>query len=156
MIGLGADHNGYVLKERIRDFLEVSGHPVRDFGAYTGEPVDYPLIAARVAEAVAAGVVERAVLVCGTGLGMAIAANKVPGVFAVTVGDTYTARLARESNDANVLALGARQIGGGPGLRSGRGLAHRRVPRGQLRPQARPDPALSSAVTARLRSLEVV
>jgi len=110
MIGLGSDHNGFLLKERIRDFLEVSGYAVRDFGAFSGETVDYPRIAAEVAEAVAVGVVARAVLVCGTGLGMSIAANKVPGVYAATASDTYTARLARESNDANVLALGARVV----------------------------------------------
>jgi len=110
MIGLGGDHNGFHLKQRLRSFLEDRGYRVADFGAFSDQPVDYPEIAAAVAEAVAAGGIERGVLVCGTGLGMAIAANKVPGVFAATVNDSYSARLARESNDAQIIALGAHLV----------------------------------------------
>lgn len=111
MIGLGSDHNGFALKQRLRAYLAERGVTVRDFGAFSDEPIDYPDIAVAVAEAVQAGLVERGILVCGTGLGMAIAANKVPGIFAATVADPYTARKARESNNAQILTLGANTLG---------------------------------------------
>ena len=107
MIGLGSDHNGWELKNWLKAFLRAQGFRVRDFGAHSASPVDYPDIAAEVGEAVAAGEVERAVLICGTGLGMAIAANKIPGVRAAPVADDVLARRARESNDANIITLGA-------------------------------------------------
>jgi ribose 5-phosphate isomerase B len=110
-IGIGSDHIGFLLKEHVAAYLTHCGHDIRDFGVYSQEPADYPDIACAVAEAVAAGVVERAILVCGTGLGMAIAANKVPGIFAAPVTDLCTARLARESNDAQIITLGARIVG---------------------------------------------
>ncbi len=110
MIGLGSDHNGFALKERLRSYLAERGERVRDFGTFSDEPVDYPDIAVVVAEAVQAGLIERGVLVCGTGLGMAIAANKVPGIFAATVADPYTARKARESNNAQIITLGGNTL----------------------------------------------
>jgi ribose 5-phosphate isomerase B len=110
-IVLGADHAGWELKEACKAWLIDHGHQVLDFGTHSPEPVDYPDYAAQVAEAVAVGKVDRGVLVCGTGIGMAIAANKVPGVRAASCADTFTARMSREHNDANVLCLGARLTG---------------------------------------------
>ena len=110
-IAVGADQNGYLLKEQIIDHLVGLGNQVTDFGCGPQETVDYPDVAVEVARAVAAGEFPRAVLVCGTGLGMAIAANKIPGVFAASVTDPYSAERARKSNNAQVLCLGARVIG---------------------------------------------
>jgi ribose 5-phosphate isomerase B len=107
MIGIGSDHNGFELKSRLRAHLTARGEQVRDFGCFSHEPVDYPDIAAAVAEAVRSCLIERAILVCGTGLGMAIAANKVPGVYAASVTDAGLARLARERNNAHIITLGA-------------------------------------------------
>ncbi len=114
MIGIGSDHNGFVLKQRLAAHLVARGEDVWDFGGFSLEQVDYPDVAAAVAGAVQAGTIDRAVLVCGTGLGMAIAANKVRGIRAAPVADTYTARRARESNDAQIITLGADLVG--PGL----------------------------------------
>lgn len=110
-IALGADHNGYALKQSIMQELTGLGIEVVDFGCGAGEAVDYPDVAVRVAHAVAARDVDRAVLICGTGIGMAIAANKVPGVSAASVTDPYSAERARKSNDAQVLCLGAKVVG---------------------------------------------
>lgn len=107
-IALGADHAGVALKERVKRHLDERGVPYTDFGTHTTESVDYPDYAAKVAHEVAAGSHDRGILVCGTGIGMAIAANKVPGVRAAPVVDLMSAALSREHNDANVLALGAR------------------------------------------------
>ncbi|MDI3316819.1 MAG: ribose 5-phosphate isomerase B [Bacillota bacterium] len=112
-VALGADHGGFRLKEAVRHWLEQAGHQVVDFGTDSEEACDYPDIARPVAEAVARGQVDRAVLVCGTGIGMSITANKVPGVRAALCHDAYTARLSREHNDANVLCLGGRVLGPG-------------------------------------------
>lgn len=109
-IAVGADHAGWTLKESLADFLIDLGWDVEDFGTFSGEPVDYPEYADKVAHAVASGQVERGLLVCGTGLGMCIAANKVLGVRAVTAHDVVSARLARQHNDANVLTMGGRII----------------------------------------------
>lgn len=109
-IALGADHLGYPLKESVKRQLEGLGHEVVDYGVFDERPVDYPDVAVEVAEAVAEGTFERAILVCGTGIGMAITANKVPGVRAATVADPYSAERARKSNDAQVLCLGARVV----------------------------------------------
>jgi len=105
MIGLASDHNGRELKESLLRRLLTEGYDVLDCDL--GGGTEYPEVAAWAGEAVARGDIERAVLVCGTGLGMAIAANKVPGVYAAPVTDLLSARLARECNDANVLTLGA-------------------------------------------------
>jgi ribose 5-phosphate isomerase B len=110
-IALGADHAGWELKESLKAWLIDRGYHVVDFGTHTPDSVDYPDYAALVGEAVAAGKAERGVLVCGTGIGMAITANKVPGVRAAACGDLYVARMSREHNDANVLALGGRLTG---------------------------------------------
>ena len=110
-IAVGADELGFALKENLEAYLIDLGYSVDDFGCHTQEPVDYPDVAERVARAVAAGRHERAILVCGTGIGMAITANKVPGVRAAPASDPYSAERARKSNDAQVLCLGARVVG---------------------------------------------
>jgi ribose 5-phosphate isomerase B len=107
-IALGADHAGVALKSQIKQLLDERGLEYQDFGTDSTESVDYPDYAARVAREVAAGRFDRGILFCGTGLGMAMAANKVPGIRAAPVVDEQSAHLAREHNDANVLALGAR------------------------------------------------
>ncbi|RLL92865.1 ribose 5-phosphate isomerase B [Ammonifex thiophilus] len=113
-IAIGSDHGGFQLKKAICRFLEEQGLTYQDFGTYSPESCDYPDIAFAVAEAVARGEFDRGILVCGTGIGMAIAANKVPGIRAALCHDTYSARMSREHNDANVLTLGERVVG--PGL----------------------------------------
>jgi ribose 5-phosphate isomerase B len=110
-VALGADHAGFELKEALKSWLIERGCQVLDFGAHSTESVDYPDYAAQVAGAVADRKVERGVLICGTGIGMSMVANKVPGVRAAVCPDLYTARMSREHNDANVLALGARLLG---------------------------------------------
>ena len=110
-IAVGADHAGWTLKESLKAWLIERGHDVIDFGTHSPDSVDYPDYAAQVGESVAVGKVERGVLVCGTGLGMAIAANKIPGVRAVACNDVLAARMSREHNDANVLAVGGRLLG---------------------------------------------
>ena len=107
-IAVGADVAGAPLKEHLAAYLRQRGYQVRDYG--NGDGLDYPDVAAEVAEAVAGGEHDRALLVCGTGLGMAITANKVPGVRAATAHDPYSAERARKSNDAQVLTMGARVI----------------------------------------------
>ena len=113
-IVLGSDHAGFLLKEEIRAYLAGAGHEAADFGTFCENSVDYPDIALPLAEAVAAGDYTLGILICGTGVGMSIAANKHPGIRAALCGDPFTARFAREHNDANVLTLGARVTG--PGL----------------------------------------
>jgi ribose 5-phosphate isomerase B len=109
-IAVGADHAGFALKERLRSRLVELGHEVADLGTHSEESTDYPDWAARVAAALVGGAAERGLLVCGTGVGMAIAANRRRGVRAVAASDLYTVRLAREHNDVNLLALGARIV----------------------------------------------
>lgn len=110
-VALGCDHAGWALKEEIKSWLIRAGHQLLDFGAHSLESVDYPDYAVQVAESIANGKAERGVLVCGTGIGMAMAANKIPGVRAAFCPDLFTARLSRAHNDANVLALGGRLTG---------------------------------------------
>jgi ribose 5-phosphate isomerase B len=107
-IAVGADEAGAPLKERLADYMREHGYEVKDYG--NGTEQDYPDVAAEVAEAVARGEHDRALLVCGTGLGMAITANKIHGVRAVTAHDSYSAERARKSNDAQVITMGARVI----------------------------------------------
>jgi ribose 5-phosphate isomerase B len=107
-IAIGADHAGVVLKDELKQWLIERGDTVEDLGTHSTESVDYPDYAIAVGRAVAGGRADRGVLVCGTGLGMAIAANKFHGIRAVPVVDEASARYGREHNDANVLALGAR------------------------------------------------
>jgi len=110
-VAIGCDHAGWELKERLKAWLIQNGYQVVDFGTHSPEPVDYPDYAIQVAESVANGKAERGVLVCGTGIGMAMTANKIPGVRAAFCPDPFTARLSREHNDANVLTLGGRLMG---------------------------------------------
>lgn len=107
-IALASDHAGYTEKEQLKPLLKELGVEVEDLGTASDDPVDYPLFARKVAEKVAHGEAEQGLLVCGSGTGMAIAANKVPGVRAAVAWTEETARLAREHNDANVLSIGAR------------------------------------------------
>jgi ribose 5-phosphate isomerase B len=107
---IGSDHAGFDLKQKVKAHLERRGFPVDDVGTHSGEPVDYPEVAHRVAEAVASGRSARGVVVCGTGLGVSMAANRHAGVRAAVAYDEDTARLSREHNDANVLALGGRSL----------------------------------------------
>ena len=108
VIAVGADHAGFPLKEELKAWLAPRGHRVLDFGTHSTDSVDYPDYAAAVAHAVIGGQAERGVLVCGSGIGMAMAANKVPGIRAAVCGDPRAAELSREHNDANVLALAGR------------------------------------------------
>jgi len=108
---IGADHAGFALKEDIKRLLADMGVPFEDFGTDSSDSVDYPDFAARVSRGVAAGEFDRGILVCGTGIGMAMAANKIAGIRAAPVTGLEGARLSREHNDANVLALGARITG---------------------------------------------
>src|SRR6187401_752823 len=107
-IVLGADHAGVTLKDRVKQHLDQRGITYTDVGTTTTDSVDYPDYASKVAHAVAAGTFDRGILVCGTGIGMAIVANKVAGIRAAPVVDHMSAALSREHNDANILALGAR------------------------------------------------
>lgn len=109
-IAIGADHHGFQLKELLKEHMTALGHEVRDHGCHSVDEVDYPDIAVTVAEEVAAREAERAVLVCGTGIGMAITACKVPGVRAAAVADPYSAERAQKSNNAQVLCLGAKIV----------------------------------------------
>jgi len=107
-IAIGSDHAGFRLKEAVRRFLEEEGHEVHDFGTDSEASVDYPDFGRAVAEAVACGDFERGVLICGTGIGMSMTANKVAGVRAALCHESYSARLSRVDNDANVLCMGGR------------------------------------------------
>lgn len=111
LIALGADHAGLALKQAIAQHLRTAGHIVHDFGTHAADRVDYPDYAHRVCAAVIDGTARFGVLVCGTGVGMAIAANRHPEIRCAQVAEATTARLTRAHNDANVLALGGRLIG---------------------------------------------
>lgn len=113
VVALASDHAGFALKEALRAWLLQQGVEVKDLGPADATSIDYPDQAHRLAEEVESGQVPLGVLVCGTGLGMSMAANRHPGVRAAVCTDAYTARMARQHNDANVLCLGARVIGGG-------------------------------------------
>lgn len=110
MIAIACDHGGYDYKQLIMEHLADRGLEYRDFGAFTPDACDYPDLAIPVAEAVASGECEKGILICGTGIGMSIAANKVHGVRAAVCGDSFSAKATREHNDANVLCMGARVI----------------------------------------------
>ena len=110
-IAIGSDHAGFELKKVIIEFLENNGFEFKDFGVFNLGKIDYPIIAKQVACEVANGSFNRGILVCGSGLGVSIAANKVKGIRAVTCTDTYSARMSRAHNDANVLTLGGRVVG---------------------------------------------
>jgi ribose 5-phosphate isomerase B len=109
-IAIGCDHRGLALKELIVPFLQNAGHSYQDFGCYSTEPVDYPDIAQKVGEAVAAGNFDQGILICNTGIGISIAANKIKGVMAALCCDVFAAQRARQHNDANVLCLRGEEI----------------------------------------------
>lgn len=111
-IAIGADHAGFPIKETIRQFLENAGYPLEDLGTWSEESVDYPDYGKAVGERVANRQADYGIAVCGTGMGISIAANKVPRIRAAVAHDVTTARLAREHNDANVLAMGGRVVNG--------------------------------------------
>jgi ribose 5-phosphate isomerase B len=111
---IGADHAGFELKETVLKLLSSLKVPFEDAGTYGSDPVDYPDIAFRVAEAVRSGRAKRGILICGTGIGMSIAANRLSGIRAALCNDLFTARMARAHNDANILTMGSRVVG--PGL----------------------------------------
>ena len=112
-IAIGGDHASPALKAKVVEHLKANGHEVEDYGTYTKDAVDYPDFALKVAEAVASGKAERGVLICGTGIGISIAANKVKGIRCALCSDTFSAHATREHNDANVLAFGERVVGAG-------------------------------------------
>ena len=114
MIALGSDQAGFELKQEIIRYLEEQKLEYKDYGSYDDSPVDYPVYAKKVAHAVASGECDKGILICGTGIGVSIAANKVKGIRAALCHDTFSAQATREHNDANILAMGARVIG--PGL----------------------------------------
>lgn len=110
-ISIGCDHGGYALKERVKEHLTGLGHEVKDCGTYGLDSVDYPLFARPAAEAVASGECEKGIVICTTGIGVSITANKVKGIRCALCHDVTTARLTREHNDANMLAIGAGVVG---------------------------------------------
>lgn len=115
-IALGSDHGGFGLKEEIKNWLKEHEYSTQDCGTFSTESCDYPDIALTVAQAVASGECDKGILVCGTGIGVSIVANKVPGIRAALCHDTFSAKASREHNDANVLTLGERVIGRGLAL----------------------------------------
>lgn len=114
MIALGSDQAGYELKQVVKKHLEDRGLAYKDYGSYDAESVDYPVYGKKVAHAVANGECEKGILICGTGIGISIAANKVKGIRAALCSDCFSAEATRLHNDANILAFGARVVG--PGL----------------------------------------
>ena len=114
MIAIGSDHGGFALKAEIIAHLTKRGLEVKDFGTYTEQSCDYPVYARAVAKAVAAGECDKGIIICGTGIGVSITANKIRGIRAALCGDCFSAEATRLHNDANVLTLGARVTG--PGL----------------------------------------
>lgn len=110
-IGIGNDHSAVEMKNEITAFVESLGHEVVNYGTDSSESCDYPIYGEKVGHAVASGAVDKGILICGTGLGISLAANKVKGIRAVVCSEPCTARLSRQHNDANVLAFGARIVG---------------------------------------------
>lgn len=113
MIALGCDHGGYELMQEVKVFLDKKGYEYKDFGCYSKESVDYPEYARKVAHAILDGSCEKGILICGTGIGISIAANKIPGIRAALCTDCFCAQATREHNDANILAMGGRVVGAG-------------------------------------------
>lgn len=112
-VAIGSDHGGFHLKADIIALLEELGYEYKDFGTHSEESCDYPLIAHTVAKEIVGGHFDRGILICGTGIGIAIAANKVPGIRAALCHDTFSAHASREHNNANILTMGERVIGKG-------------------------------------------
>lgn len=114
MIALGSDHGGYGLKQEIMEHLKEKGVEYKDYGCYEEKSCDYLVYAREVANAIISGECDKGILICGTGIGISIAANKIKGIRAALCHDTFSAQATREHNDANILAMGARVVG--PGL----------------------------------------
>ena len=110
-IAIGCDHGGYLLKQDILIWLEEHDYEFEDFGCYNTESVDYPVYAEKVARAVASGACDKGIVICTTGIGVSMAANKVKGIRCALCGDSYSAEMTRRHNDANVLAMGAGMVG---------------------------------------------
>ena len=117
MIAIGSDHGGFALKQEIMKHLDEKGLEYKDYGTYSEESCDYPVYGAAVARAVVNGECDRGILICGTGIGISIAANKIEGIRAANCTDCYMAEMTRRHNDANILALGARVVGSGLALK---------------------------------------
>ena len=117
MIAIGSDHGGFALKKALMAHLDKRGLKYKDFGTYSEASCDYPAYGKAVAHAVAGGECERGILICGTGIGMSMAANKVPGIRAAVCGDCFSAEATRQHNDANILCMGARVVGEGLALK---------------------------------------
>lgn len=117
MIAIGSDHGGFELKQEVMKHLEERGLEYKDFGCYSEASCDYPVYGKAVAKAVASGECERGILICGTGIGISITANKVKGIRAAVCSDCFTAQATREHNDANILAMGGRVVGAGLALK---------------------------------------
>lgn len=117
MIALGCDHGGYELKQEIIKYLDAQGLEYKDYGTYSTESCDYPEYAGAVARAILDGECDRGILICGTGIGISIAANRYPGIRAANCTDCFMAQATREHNDANILALGGRVVGVGSALK---------------------------------------
>src|SRR5665647_3951647 len=115
-VALGSDHGGYELKGVILKHLEAQGLKVQDFGTYSADPVDYPKYGFSVGSAIIKGEADLGIVICGTGQGISMAANKISGIRAAVCSDTFSARMSREHNNANVLSLGARVVGAGLAL----------------------------------------
>jgi ribose 5-phosphate isomerase B len=113
---IGSDHGGFKLKAVVKEWLEAQGYQVTDVGTHSEESCDYPDIARLVAQPVAKGEYDRGVVICGTGIGISITANKVPGIRAALCGDTFSAKMSRMHNNANILAMGERVVGQGLAL----------------------------------------
>ncbi len=113
-VAIGCDHGGFDLKEIVKSVLQDLGHEIDDKGCDTSESIDYPNFAQAVSSLVKKGLCDRGILVCGTGIGMSMAANRIPGIRAALCNEIFSARMSREHNDANILCIGARVIG--PGL----------------------------------------
>ena len=111
-IAIGCDHVGYELKKRVIDHLTEKGHEVIDFGTNSTERTDYPIYGEKAANAVASGECDRGIVICGTGIGISISANKVKGIRCVVCSEPYSALLSRQHNDTNMLAFGSRVVGG--------------------------------------------
>ena len=114
MIALGSDHGGWALKQEVMKHLDARGLEYKDYGTYSEDSCDYPVYGKAVAHAVADGECEKGIIICGTGIGISITANKVKGIRAALCGDCFSAEMTRLHNDANILAMGARVVG--PGL----------------------------------------
>ncbi|MCR5701194.1 MAG: ribose 5-phosphate isomerase B [Lachnospiraceae bacterium] len=117
MIALGCDQAGYKLMQEVKKHLEERGLEYKDFGTYSEDSVDYPVFGKKAARAVASGECERGILICGTGIGISIAANKIKGIRAALCHDVFSAEATRLHNDANMLAMGGRVVGIGPALK---------------------------------------